>query len=210
LIANIFNRILMKAHSLLRAGLVVAATAGAVFGQASSHAHGINGFTGPYEPANWTYDGGQGNGSVDTSGTPDSLKMTGSNNGFADNTDYTSKSVKTGHVTFNYAYTSADDDGFDGFGYLLNGAYTELASNDNVFGSAFFNLVDGDTFGFRLTTLDATNGPGSISITNFTAPGNPHHDADPAPSSVPGPLSILGATAAFGWSRKLRRRLVLN
>jgi hypothetical protein len=45
LIAIDFNLILMKAHSLLRAGLVVAATAGAVFGQASSHAHGINGFT---------------------------------------------------------------------------------------------------------------------------------------------------------------------
>ena len=198
----------MKPYSLLRAGLVVAATAGAVFGQAPAHAHGINGFTGPYEPANWTFEGGQGNGSVDTSGTPGTLEMKGSNNGFADNTDYTAKSVKTGHVTFDYAYTSSDEDGYDGFGYLLNGNYTELASSDNVFGSAFFNLVDGDTFGFRLTSLDATNGPGSVSITNFTAPGDPHHDNDPV--TAPGPLPILGASAAFGWSRKLRRRFVLN
>ena len=72
--------------------------------------------------------------------------------------------------------------------------------------------MDGDTFGFRLTTLDATNGAGSVSITNFTAPGNPLHDDDeqPGATDVPGPLSILGATAAFGWSRKLRRRFVLN
>jgi len=78
-----------------------------------------------------------------------------------------------------------------------------------LLGQARVVTVDGDTFGFRLTSLDATNGPGSVSITNFTAPGDPHHDDDPV--SAPGPLPILGATAAFGWSRRLRRRhLVLN
>ena len=28
----------------------------------------------------------------------------------------------------------------------------------------------------------------------------------PPPASVPGPLPLFGATAAFGWSRRLRRR----
>ena len=28
-----------------------------------------------------------------------------------------------------------------------------------------------------------------------------------SPSSVPGPLPLLGAAAAFGWSRRLRKRL---
>ena len=28
-----------------------------------------------------------------------------------------------------------------------------------------------------------------------------------APSSVPGPIPLFGAAAAFGWSRQLRRRI---
>ena len=32
--------------------------------------------------------------------------------------------------------------------------------------------------------------------------------ASPVNSAVPGPLPLMGAAAAFGWSRKLRRRLI--
>lgn len=31
--------------------------------------------------------------------------------------------------------------------------------------------------------------------------------SDPTPSAVPGPLPLFGAASAFGFSRKLRRRL---
>jgi hypothetical protein len=31
--------------------------------------------------------------------------------------------------------------------------------------------------------------------------------ADPTPAEVPGPLPLLGAAAAFGYSRKLRHRI---
>jgi hypothetical protein len=33
------------------------------------------------------------------------------------------------------------------------------------------------------------------------------YDYDPPASAVPGPLPLLGAAAAFGWSRKIRRRI---
>ena len=51
---------------------------------------------------------------------------------------------------------------------------------------------------FSVYTYDTS--PGSTNTLLFTA-------ASPAPASVPGPLPLFGAGAAFGWSRRLRRRI---
>jgi hypothetical protein len=55
-----------------------------------------------------------------------------------------------------------------------------------------------------VSTFFSTTGTGAINsfIVEFTS-GNPV----PPPSLVPGPLPILGAGAAFGFSRRLRRRI---
>ena len=86
---------------------------------------------------------------------------------------------------------------YDGFGYLLNGSFTQLADNASQ-GTGFsqFNVLSGDTFGFLVFTTDNDFGPGNATISNFSAP-------------VPGPLPLLGVGAAFGYSRRLRRRINL-
>jgi hypothetical protein len=163
-------------------------------------------FAGVYAPANWTFasDPALGDGSVDTSGAPASITITGSDNdgssGFTGtvNTDYTIAAVLAGPVSFHWSYLSTDSDFFDGFGYLLNGSFTQLADNGSQ-GSGFtqFNVLAGDTFGFRVFAADNCCDPGIATISNFSAP-------------VPGPLPLLGVGAAFGYSRRLRRRINLS
>jgi hypothetical protein len=69
--------------------------------------------------------------------------------------------------------------------------------------------IDSDMFtvpvtSTKVTTLFSTTGPGSLTSfkVEFT-PGAPV----PPPSLVPSPLPLLGAGAAFGFSRRLRRRI---
>ena len=61
-------------------------------------------------------------------------------------------------------------------------------------GPCDFNLFSGvgpnGTFYFQLTS-----GPDSFVLTKF------------APAEVPGPMPVVGAVAAFGWSRRLRKRI---
>jgi hypothetical protein len=163
------------------------------------------GFAGVYAPTNWTFTSvpAVGDGSVDTSGAPASITITGSDNlsSIGDinvDTDYTIAAVFAGPVSFDWSYSSIDCCAYDGFGYLLNGNFTQLAQNNSQ-GSGFtqFNVLAGDTFGFRVFATDNTNGPGIATISNFSAP-------------VPGPLPLLGVGAAFGYSRRLRRRISLT
>ncbi|QVL53343.1 MAG: hypothetical protein KFB97_02815 [Cyanobium sp. M30B3] len=169
-------------------------------------------FAGVYAPANWTFtsDPALGDGSVDISAAPAAITITGSDNGeilFDDegnaiffvnvNTDYTIAAAASGPVSFDWSYSSSDEEVYDGFGYLLNGTFTQLAVNNSQ-GTGFsqFNVLSGDTFGFRVFATDNQLGPGIATISNFSAP-------------VPGPLPLLGVGAAFGYSRRLRRRINL-
>lgn len=153
-------------------------------------------FAGPYAPANWTFSANGGDGSVDTTGAPNSITLNGSDSqtGNFINTDYTTMAAGSGPVSFDYDYYSTDSIFYDGFGYLLNGAFTQIVDNGSQ-GSGFsqFNVVAGDTFGFRVYTSDDRYGRGTATISNFSAP-------------VPGPVPLLGVGAAFSYSRRLRRR----
>jgi len=153
-------------------------------------------FAGPYAPANWTFSANGGDGSVDTTGAPNSITLNGSDSQ-ADNfinTDYTTTAAGSGPVSFDYDYFSTDSSFYDGFGYLLNGAFTQIVDNGSQdSGFSQFNVVAGDTFGFRVYTVDDAFARGTATISNFSAP-------------VPGPVPLLGAGAAFGCSRRLRRR----
>lgn len=189
-----------------RAGTVSAALLASLALQAPAEAMGpgqLFDFEGPYAPANWTLTKGLGNGFVDFADLPGAITIVGSNNGFVANTDYTIELERDGHVMFLFDYSSTDSAGMDDFGYLLNGSFTQLSnsSQNNAIGSILFSVVHGDNVGFRVTTFDATSGPGRAKISVFSAP-------DPmAPEETPAPLPLLGAAAAFGASRKLRQRL---
>jgi hypothetical protein len=180
------------------------ALAGATLGLAANPAQAITLFAGPYAPANWTQSIG-GDGSINTSGAPGSIILNGSNDGSgAQNVDFTITAPAAGTVSFNWSFSTNDVSAFyDPFGYLLNGNFTTLTnpSVDNQSGPSTFSVVQGDVFGFRQRTTDSGGGRASTTISNFNGP-------TPAPpSSVPGPLPLLGAGAAWGWTRRLRQRI---
>ncbi len=88
------------------------------------------------------------------------------NEGF---TDFTVDVTEAATVTFDWDYTLNDIPGFDSFGYLLNGTYTQLtdATMGNQSGSASVAVAPGDVFGFRSQTDDNFGGNNETVISNF-------------------------------------------
>jgi len=182
------------------------ALAGATLGLATSPVQALTQFTGTYAPANWTQSIG-GNGSIDTSGAPASITL-----GAAYfeppgslKTDFTIAAPSKGTVSFDWIFTATE--GYAPFAYLLNGGFVDLTTSSAVFysdqsGSATFSVLSGDVFGFRQgnTSSEFPGSSTTISNFNFNAPNAPN-------PVVPGPLPLLGAGAALGWSRRLRFRL---
>ncbi len=183
------------------------ALAGATLGLAANPAQAITLFAGPYAPANWTQSIG-GDGSINTGGAPGSITLNGSDDysGYK-NVDFTIAAPASGTVSFDWSYSSFDFDGpeYDPFGYLLNGSFAQLtdsAGSNDQSGTASFSVLAGDVFGFRQNSDDSQYGRASTTISNFNGP-LPNSPLPP----VPGPLPLLGAGAAWGWSRRLRHRL---
>lgn len=183
------------------------ALAGATLGLAANPAQALTQFAGDYAPANWTQSI-QGDGSINTRRTPASISLSGADDYSItnQNTDFTIAAPLAGTVSFDWAYSNPDDSPqFDPFGYLLNGAFTRLTINNSSSpqsGSVSFSVLAGDVFGFRQNSFDSQFGRASTTISNFNGPS-----PAPGPASVPGPLPLLGAGAAFGWSRQLRKRI---
>lgn len=158
------------------------------------------GFSGAYDPANWTLSnvpvnlGGIVGGSVDTSGAPASIVLRGGNNGLYNVgwTTWTIAAPASGLVSFDWSYLSYDGWGpaWDPAGWVLNGAYTQLSGGgaNSQSGSASFSVTAGDTFGFYVRTYDGLDGGGTITPSNFSAP-------TPEPATlllVGGPLVLAG------------------
>ena len=165
-------------------------------------AQATTGFTGPYAPANWTFSSISG-GSVNTSGAPGSITLSLPTNNFDDPTsDYTTVSQGSGPVSFSWSRSYADLINYTIGNFILNGTATVVfADSYDTFGANNFLVSIGDTFGFRFLSQDI-NAPTTLTISNFFAPSAPT-----PPAGVPGPLPLFGAGAAYGWSRRLRRRL---
>ena len=89
------------------------------------------------------------------------------------------------------------------FGSLgLAGVATGYVSGNSIFSSATFN---GQTLaGLGLTT------PGLLGTWSLVGGSDSIRVILGAPAPVPGPLPLLGAAAAFGWSRRLRRRISVS
>jgi hypothetical protein len=175
------------------------ALAGATLGLAANPAQALTQFAGYYAPANWTQSI-QGDGSISTGDAPASISLSGADDGSSinQNTDFTIAAPLAGTVSFDWAYSTAEGPVFDPFGYILNGGFAQLTDNGGgqvQSGSASFSVLAGDVFGFRQNSIDSIFGRASTTISNFNAP------------AAPGPLPLLGAGAAFGWSRQLRRRI---
>jgi len=180
----------------------------------------LHGFTGLFAPANWILsNGGNGNNTVTfTPTTPPqttlTLFKTNANN---------SNPIASRVIDDDLVDALRPEGAGDFVGWKANGKYTftgtnlgrlnfETLSNDNsltlgpvasltpfhIEGSGP-NPIDGvDSLDFTIdrTRTGAALGTGVITHFNFVAE-----------YEVPGPLPVVGAAAAFAWSRRLRKRL---
>ncbi|QZZ22774.1 PTPA-CTERM sorting domain-containing protein [Leptothermofonsia sichuanensis E412] len=185
----------MTTSTLVKTSLMVAAgaTIGGFSLALSEPAHAL-GFTTPYAPANFTLTNTNADGSVDTSGVPNSITITGGDNGsFTFGlTDYVTTATTAGLVSFNWNYGTRDSSPFwDPFGYIVNGVFTQLTNSAGPTiqnGSVSFNVALGDSFGFRIRTVDNLAGRASATISNFNV------QAIPTPALLPGLIGLgLGA-----------------
>jgi hypothetical protein len=177
---------LMKKLSMATVGAAVVALGAVDSAQAF-------GFTGAYAPSNWTLSNNNTNGYVDISNAPSSISIIGGDDerklGSAGQTTYTSTALIGGLLSFNWSYVTADAiPFFDPFGFVLNGAFTQLTNNSEPNGqSGAFSttLAQGDIFGFGINTIDNVFGRGNATISDFAAP-------------VPEPVSTLGMLIGAG------------
>ena len=181
--------ILKKTSLMVAAG----ATLGALSMALSEPAHAL-GFADSYAPANFSLTNTNADGFVDTSGAPGSISIAGGDNstGLSGITRFLTTAAGTGLVSFDWGYSTQDPPAvYDPFGYSLNGTFFQLTDStlEGQSGSASFNVVLGDIFGFEVQTDDNVFGRGSATISNFSAP-----TAIPTPALLPG-LIGLGVAA---------------
>ena len=201
--ANTSNRKTSGKPAGLPKLLPALALTGATLGLPHSPARALTQFAITYAPANWSQSI-QGNGIIHTDYAPLSAGFSSWNrDNFSPSIiDFTIAAPSPGTASFDWDYASRDlsfGSRYNPFGYLLNGSFTELASDGGwlvQYGSASFSLLRGDVFGFRRSSHKLDFGSSAYTfIFNFNAP------------VAPGPLPLLGAGAAIGWSRRLRYRL---
>ena len=112
----------------------------------------------------------------------------------------------SGPNSFNGTVTAYPASNVSGITTVLAGTFSFFAivpaytSNTPIVSSAKFNGTTLATLGFTTTGLIGTWTLNGTSETIQLFVGNP-----PA-AAVPGPLPLFGAAAAFGWSRRLRKR----
>jgi len=174
-------------------------------------------FTGPYDVSNWTTTtegpGPAGGSTIDTSGAPGSIEILGGNARCAlrpCRISFTIPADASGSVTFDWVYESLDIDttfpaGFDLFGFLLNGVFTQLSDDIGAAtqsDSGSFPVSAGDVFGFWLDCTDCIQGPANVTISNFSGPIDTEQNQVPISATVG--LLALGF-GALGFARRRRK-----
>ncbi len=164
-----------------------------VLGNTQTAYAGVGGFSGTFDPSNWT-EFTEGNGFVDTTGAPASISVIGSDEsidclGFfpfslPSNllrpeqhdilncvTDFTITIPCDGTVDFDWSSVNSQESNvFDVPGFLVNGVFTVLNHAGTDSGSQGVPVQLGDVFGFRVDATDDVSGFGVLDITNFDGP----------------------------------------
>ena len=154
---------------------------------------------GPYNLGNFILTNTNANGFATTPDGGVTFTLTGPNNGtgFPGTTDLTIIAAGTGLLQFQYVYSSLDRPGMDYAGYLLGSAFVQIASTNGQSGMVALPIGVGETFGFRVGSLDNIGEAGMLTISNFTAPSVPE------PSTF---ILVLLASGVALVSQKARRR----
>jgi len=171
-------------------------------------------FSGYYLPGNWTTthvpNAPIDQGSVDFTSAPGSITLIGSDTGSGDFSalQFTIVAPAAGTFSFNWSYAtvdSGDPDGppyfepfYDPAFYVLNGQVqlTDDAGPPTQSGFKSVSVLQGDVIGFRIGSVDNTNGNATLTISNFMAP-------IPEPASVAlMSLGLLGVAVAAARRRR--------
>jgi hypothetical protein len=98
------------------------------------------------------------------------LALTGGNNGSGldGTTDFSVTFGAPYAINFVWSYGSQDLPGFDRAGYLLGANFFPLADADGMSGTGNVAVVAGQTFGFRVETMDNTNEPGIFTVSSLS------------------------------------------
>ncbi len=125
-------------------------------------------FSGPYDHSLWTFDayGGDGSATGDTA----TLVLTGDDAPGLIITMYTIEAPGDGTFSFDWSYTCTDAPGWDAGGYVVAGLIYELSHTSGENGSGSVPVLEGDTIGFFVDTSWGSNGPGVLTVTNFSGP----------------------------------------
>lgn len=141
-----------------------------------------------------------------------SVILTGGNSGsgLAGITDLVINAAASGLVHFEYSYSSLDSAGFDFSGYLLTGNFFPLSDTNGMCnaapcpGAVQFAVSVGQSFGFRVETMDNQGEPGILTISGFDAPGS--DTPLPEPGNGGAMVVLFAASAAARlWRRHSER-----
>ena len=158
-------------------------------------------FVGPYQVSNWTLQNQSADGSVDLSGAPSSIVLTGGDDGSGNSgfTSWTIAAADSGTVSVNWHYATSDVSAAqDPFNYILEGTVVPVFDSpvlSSASGILSFNVKAADTFGFQINTLDNLFGRGVVTLSNF--------DVSPA---VPEPSTTGLAVSAIILLALVQRR----
>lgn len=170
--------------------------------------YGVNavGFADEFEPANWNVSNSNGgNGFVDATDAPNSVIITGSDFGFffgpTNNTDYciTIPGDFAGTLAFDWDYNTSDvgGPGFDRFGYVIDGVFTQLTNNGGSTtqnGLVSIMLMPGQTFCFRIESTDQGFGAAVTIAMSFTYMENINPDLTQNAGLPSGSIFPIGLT----------------
>jgi hypothetical protein len=129
-------------------------------------------FSGAFAPANWNFNSttAGGDGSVNTSGAPNSIILSGSDNGVGCCSQYEQYSITmpySCYISFNFSHSNPD---IDAAYYVINGT-TTLITNNGSGSLANILVYAGDVFSFRVFNQDNCCGRGVLTISNFVISG---------------------------------------
>ena len=137
-------------------------------------------FVGAYDVANWTFSNSNADGSVNTSGAPSSIAITGGNNGSqaGGDSNFTITIPSDTTLSFDWSYSTSDGAQFDTPRIIVNGTPTNMTGYDtggstSQSGTMSVALNSGDTFAFNMNTGDNIFGAATVAITNFAASVGP-------------------------------------
>lgn len=118
-------------------------------------------------------------------------------------TTYTDTFLSDTSISFNWSYTTEDDDGsaFDKAGYLINNVFTQLSTDNlpqfgSINGTVMVSLLAGDVFGWYIDATDGVAGRGLLSV-------NANPSAVPVPAALP---LLASAFCAFGIARRHKQK----